>query len=335
VCDRQLSSLSLLILCYHTAMRGERDPGLDSPDGGDPKSFQWSWPPVDLDVTDLGASTKYYRVFTEGWTGKAIRDIMTGASGRVDIIGLTKFYRTRFNRYSVDEPLTFGERGLYESLRDSMEEWFYNAEWVNQPTTDIESSSNRGVPEDSRFHRLLIPAHLLNRLTKIVEQGDIADVGRDGLIEMSAEAYRNSPTFLSAEALTNISAATKRLHPDPRNGFDVDSWVAAKDKNIDVLGTKARTIRDMSYQRVKGNLKGAPAAGLYFMKSVVAGVMQEWHSERMGIADFVPPIAWQVTDGGYSLYNFKDNTNNFGDMHTNNSRFPFQKYVSHQMRVTS
>lgn len=316
-------------------MSVERDSSLTGPDGGQPSGKAWNWPPKDIDVSDLGFSKKYYKLFTDGWTGKALRDVLNGESGRVDIIGLTKFYRTRFTRHISDEPLTPGEKNLFESLRNSMEEWFYEGEWTTQPTSDIESYTNTGASEESRFHRLLIPAYLLNRLTKIVEQGGIEDVGRDRLEEISGEAYRISPNYLTTEALTRVAAATEQLDPNPRNGFDVNSWVNAKNTNINILGARARSIRDMSYQRVKGNLKAAPAAGLYFMKSVVAGVMQEWHSERMGISDFVPPIKWQNINSSYSLYNFQDNTENFGHMHTNNSRFPFQKYVAHHLRSSS
>lgn len=195
-------------------------------------------------------------------------------------------------------------------LRDSLYAWFLKSPWVVQPRvepSDVQS-------QDNRFHQLLLPAQIMNTLTKLVVNNSIEDVERSKLVKISDEVY--------AQAL--------QYH---RNG---DLGKVTKGEDVDA-GQKALAVLQDSYLNNRNyfNRHYNAAAGLYFMKSVVIGVMQEWHQQRQGITDMIPPITWEHSADGHLPYDFKRNNTVSGGMHTNNQRFPFQKYVAHYMQSPS
>jgi hypothetical protein len=189
---------------------------------------------------------------------------------------------------------------------------------------------SNGQYHDARFYRLLLPAQIMNQLTKLVENGIIDDVSHEALSELSDYTYVHAlryftPDYLS-KVVSDVATLKGRVSPESLD-FDLQAWMATTE-DVDTLGEKARRVFEGSYDNTKNYFTYGKAAGLYFMKSVVMADMQKWHQQRYGITDMIPSISLQDSDNGHASYNFRDNTTTGGDMHTNNRRFPFQRYVA-------
>ncbi len=321
-------------------MYGEIEARLMVPDILEWGNYQWTWPPKDLDIDNLGVS----RGLVGQREGLAMAMVMSGERDRVDVPAIKNLYKA-FSEISIADPdeLTKSDRGLLSSLRDSLHEWFLDGRWVFQPYPDTGNASESGSPEDTRFHRLLLPAQMMNTLTKLATNGSIDDVGRGSLIQLSDAAYISGVRCLKDDYLSTITSRVAGLKDRSVSvgnnisySHDLQRLIDNK-MDIHGLSENAGRVFDSSYNSTINNLQdGNLAAGLYFMKSVVIGVMQEWHQERLGIPYMIPSIARQPqTRDGHTPYAFQNNsTNRAGDMHTNNHRFPFQRYVAHHMRTS-
>jgi len=296
-----------------------------------PQAYQWDFLP---DLSQLGGVLEdTASMISSGNEASFIRDILSGNNAQVDAPFLRRIYaKGTALRRSIHDGLSLPERKVFESLRDAMEGWFYDSDWLRQPVFeagDVES-------EDNRHHRLLLPAHLLNLLTKVVESGEMEDVGKERLFEISFGAREKGEDYLDPGYLAEVIGQIRKLPERPIEsggesvgfGHDLKSWVGIHESDIETVETHAGEILETSYDNCLKHLNRSSASGLYFMKGIVIATMQLWHQQRIGIEGMVPPIAWQDTPNGVSYYNFKNNTSDWGDMHTNNKRVPFQKYAA-------
>ena len=123
-----------------------------------------------MQVNQLGEARGLVDMLSNSWEGQAANDVMSGSQGPVEAVGLERIYRQglALKRNMQGGIATPKEVELYEALRDSMLGWFCNAPWLVQPTTETHSFSSQGVREDTRYHRLLLPAHMITANTKFL-----------------------------------------------------------------------------------------------------------------------------------------------------------------------
>lgn len=298
--------------------------------------YHWTWPQGLADSGKVGSSRDLFDHFrNDSWGTLTIANIMSANNGPIDLGTLGAIYHEGERiRGLGGKNLTLGERTMYGSLRDALEEWFVNADWMVQPPLPQDKPARL----DDRYHRLLLPAHMLNFLTKLVENRAVPDAGRGKLIHLSDKAYEATSGYIAMDNLETVVSDIENLRGKEalemgveEYGFDIQSWLD-RGETLDRVGERAKDIRFQSrgdtlrYFRDQQN-----ASGLYFMKSVVIGAMQEWHHQRLGMTGMVPPILARVSEAGHGEYNFATNSEKFGDMHVSDHRFPFQRYVARYM----
>lgn len=314
-------------------------PSLSIVESEDTHAAGWDWPPTTTDVESLCVSAGLISTLLRKSDRDAVSNIMSRGTAPIDPDILNKIYsKGREFRILAPRRLNPKEAALFTQLRDSMTDWFFDFDWTRQP--ESEQGAGNGNP-DLRFHRLLLPAHMLNVLSKLVTARDIEDVNVAKLVALSEKAKRQLPRYLSNRsfgiARFQVNDLKARANGSGRNGFgeDLKDWIV-NDESTRRLAIQAHEILGVSYRRNMEYLhESNTAAGLYFMKSVVVGAMIDWHQERLGITEYIPPIRWHFAkpEDNYSYYNFQTNVRNgWGDMHTHNARFPFQRYVAHYMR---
>jgi hypothetical protein len=171
------------------------------------------------------------------------------------------------------------EKELFEGLRDNLLQWFLDSPWMIQPKVNTHSYTPKNGFMDTRYHRLLLPAHMINLLTKLVENNRIGDVDRHELEAMSRAAYQDSEQYFTADYFNVVK---KRIDQTkfPPNGigisFDMKAWKELAGFPSSDVVARAKQIREDSYQNNMISFTYPKnSSGLYFMKSVLMATMQD------------------------------------------------------------